>query len=171
MNKIVAFFILLFICNICFAQEKIVFEQQQATFIEPVKRVYTLPKSVTCTFNDGTKQRLVLERINGDSLIFQKYYNQTQNYDCIYSALQKIKIHKKGEMFLYTLLAGFTGTTIFFLTVANILDHPQTDVGDPSKLFAVVFRIASILPISGAVITVASFPKKYNPHDWKLYAK
>ena len=99
MNKTVTVFILLFIGNFCFGQQRIVFQKIDPNQFAPFTKVYSLPKSVTCTFNDGTKQRLVLESINGDSLIFRKYYNQTQSFDCVFSSLKKIKIHKKTKTF------------------------------------------------------------------------
>ncbi len=73
MNKTVIVFILLLISNFSFGQQKIVFEKIDSNQFVPFTKEFTLPKSVTCTFNDDTKQRLVLESINGDSLIFKKY--------------------------------------------------------------------------------------------------
>ncbi len=173
MNKILAFFILLFICNFSFAQQMIVFEQTIPNFINQIKREYTLPKSVTCTFKNGTKHRLVLERINGDSLIFRKYYNQTQNYDCVFSSLKKIKIHKKKENALYVLCPILASASIFLAYTSNYLIlRGNLDIGDPSLSMTYDFLIPlSIISGVSAIIISTSFPKKYNPHNRKLYAK
>ena len=171
MNKVVAFFILLLSLNLCFAQQKIVFEKVDANQFSPFKKEYTLPKSVTCTFKNGTKQRLVLEKVKGDSLIFQKYYNQPQNFDCVFSSLEKIKIHKKDEEVLYVLFSGFALTTASFITIAILDNHPPVDAGDPSLGLAYLFSMATIFPITGAIITASSFPKNYKISKWKLYAK
>ena len=171
MNKILAVFILLFSCNFIFAQQKIVFEKIHDNFKVHLKKIYTLPKSVTCTFKDGTKQRLVLEKVKGDSLIFRKYYNQTQNFDCTLSSIKNIKIYNKDEKVLYVLFSGFALTTVSFIAAAIYNNHPPTDAGDPSLFYANLFSFASIFPITGAIITCAYFPKNYKLSKWKLYAK
>ena len=162
---------LLFAYNFCFAQQKIVFEKIDDNFKDHLKKIYTLPKSVTCTFKNGTKQRLVLENVKGDSLIFRKYYNQKQSFDCVFSSLNAIKIYNKNEKVLYVLFNGFVVTTVSFIAAAIYNNHPPTDAGDPSLSYANLFSMATIFPITGAIITAAYFPKNYNFNKWKLYAK
>jgi len=172
MKNILLIFILHFCINFCNAQQKIVFEQITPTFINKIKREYLLPKSVTCTFNNGTKQRLVLEKVKGDSLIFQKYYNQTQNFDCVFSSLKKIKVHRKGENFTYVLFSGFTifGLALTAFAVENP-DFVASGAADPSGFFYALIVYPIVLTTTGAIITSTSFPKKYYTDEWKLYVK
>jgi hypothetical protein len=168
MNKTLAFFILLFVGNFLFAQQRIVFDLHKGKWLEE----YTLPKSVTCTFKNGTKQRLVLEKVKGDSLIFRKYYNQQLSYDCLYSSLKKIKVHKKGEEITYTVFFMSLATSVAFLTSAVILgDSVPSDAGDPSHGTAGVLVILTAIPFTGIIISAFNLPKHYEPTEWKLYAK
>ena len=170
MNKIVVIFILSCISSFCLAQQQIMFNKIIDPTYYPVTKQYTLPQSVTCFFKDGSKKRMMLEHVNGDTLFFIKFYNQTGNA-CLYSSLRKMKIHKKGEVFLGVLCAGFSGTAIFFVTIAIMSNHPPTDAGDPSLAISHLAAIASTIPITGAIITAAALPKHYDPQKWKLYAK
>ena len=171
MKNLLLIFILLSACNFCFAQQKIVFEKIHDNFKEHLKKEYALPKSVTCTFKNGTQHRLVLEKVTGDSLIFRKYYNQTQNFDCVFSSLIAIKIYNKDEKVLCLLFTGFALTTASLITAAILNNHPQVESGDPSLFYANLFSMATIFPITGAIITAAYFPKNYKLNKWKLYAK
>jgi hypothetical protein len=173
MNKMVAFFILLFINSICFAQQKIVFEKNDSNLFAPFTKEYTLPKSVHCTFKDGTQERLVLEKVKGDSLIFQKYYNKTQNYDCVFSSLKKIKIHKNGEVTLYILFVGLTGSAVTMSYLSYLGFNTEIkDAGESApRLMATLILFPVAITTIGAVITLANFPKSYKPKKWKMYAK
>ena len=170
MKRLIAVFILLLGINFCFAQQNLFFEEIRDSHYQPAIKKYSLPQSVTCTFKDGTKKRLMLENVQGDTLFFRKYYNQAGNA-CLYSSLEKIKIHKEGEVLTGILCAGFSGTAIFLVTIATIANHPPTDASDPSQFISHVFAMASIIPITGAIITAVSFPKSYKLNKWKMYVK
>lgn len=153
---------------VAIAQQRIVFELKDGS----KAKEYRLPKSVTCTFNDGTKQRLVLEAVNGDSLIFRKYYNQQQNFDCIYSSLKKIRVHKSSDVLLYSTFITCSGTAILMIVSAFYLSSGvQNDAGDPSLGIASFLISASVLPITGAIITGFKLPPKFKTEKWTLYAK
>ncbi len=160
MKNILLIFILLFISNFCFAQQKIVFENQ--TTIS--SRSFTLPISVTCFFKDNSQQDLLLESVHGDSLIFKKYYNLPQNFDCKYSSLEKIKIHKNAERASAVLCA--------FLAISAIITIPASIVflanGNAAATTTVPISIVSTL----GTIALVSIPNNdFETNEWRIYAK
>ncbi|MFZ4797444.1 MAG: hypothetical protein ACOYMA_08105 [Bacteroidia bacterium] len=52
---------------------------------------YKYPKEVVCVFKDGNKQKLILEKLENDSLIFKKYYNQ-KNCDCTMTSVKSLRV-------------------------------------------------------------------------------
>ena len=56
----------------------------------------------------------MLEKIIGDSLVFEKYYNQDKIYDCSSNKILKMNFHKKGEYVLSPLTFGLVGSALAF---------------------------------------------------------
>ena len=111
MKRIALLLIFIFGFFLTHAQQKIRFFKKNS---DCVSKTYTLPVSVTCTFADGTKKRLMLEKIIGDSLVFEKYYNQDKIYDCSSIKILKMNFHKKGEYILFPLTIGVVVYTLAF---------------------------------------------------------
>ncbi|MCX6186746.1 MAG: hypothetical protein NTU43_07085 [Bacteroidetes bacterium] len=125
------------------AQQKIVFLNKNKNS----SKAYSLPLSVTCTFNDGSEKRLILENVIGDSLVFKKFYNQS-NFDCKYSSLIKLHIHKNGENFIYGFFGIFSVSTFLFTVLAVKLGTAElSDASDPSH--AISFMLLPVIMITG----------------------
>lgn len=157
--------------SISIAQQKIVFEEIVDTMkYNPIQKNYVLPKLVSCTFSNGINQQLILDKIKDDSLIFKKVNNESQNFDCVYSSIKKIKIHKKGENILYVFFWSSVGITIYTINAAinNSLIWPEGRNGNKKAL---IFTALSVVPISIAIISASTFSKSYRPNKWKLIAK
>ncbi len=157
-------FLLIFIFGFLLtqAQQKIRFFKENS---DCVSKTYTLPVSVTCTFADGTKKRLMLERIIGDSLVFEKYYNQ-ENHDCKFNSLKKIHMHKRGEIILYTMKWAFACNTLIFGAGSIILlSNPNNGSALIIGLFSVPTAIVSYI---GTSIFSKHLPRTYKTKIWNL---
>lgn len=167
MKRIALLLIFMFGFLLIHAQQQIVLVNKNNNS----SKSYSLPLSVTCTFKDGSKKRLILENVIGDSLVFEKYYNQYK-YDCKYNFIVKMRIHKRGEIVLYTLFGTFLASTVIFATVAGYcFSAPVNDPGDPSySTGALLIPVAAISGI-GAVICKNHLPRTYKTKDWELNEK
>lgn len=162
-------FLLIFIFGFLLtqAQQKIVFVNKNNNS----SKSYSLPLSVTSTFQDGSKKRLILENIIGDSLVFEKYYNQV-TYDCTFNSIVKMRIHKRGEIVLYTLFGTFLSSTVIFATAAGyLMSTPVNDPGDPSHSTGVLFIPVAAITGIGAVIFKNHIARTYKTKDWELNEK
>lgn len=142
-----------------------------AFYNEAAKRnskTYFLPVSVTCTFIDGSKKRLMLEKIIGDSLVFRKYYNEVQVYDCSVSKILKMTFHKKTDYIYYSLAAAALGFTAFLDII--IIDNYAINKLNNSDIFLVSKYLIAINCI-GNYYAQADLPKSYKTSKWKIYAK
>jgi len=133
--------------------------------------VYKLPQHVTCTFKNGEKQSLVLEKVIGDTLIFEKIQYSTVNPTHQFHDIQKILFHKKGEEVLYTLNIGFAGLSAFSLVCffeGAAYEEPTEGAGIPvSILFLPIALITGV--ISGLLYT--TLPKYYTSTNYQIYIK
>ncbi len=167
MKRIELLLIFIFGFLLTHAQQKIVFVNKNNNN----SKSYSLPLSVTCTFKDGSKKRVILEKVIGDSLVFEKYYNQ-ENNDCRFNSLKKIHLHKRGEIVLYTLFGTFLSSTVIFATAAGyLMSAPVNDPGDPSHSTGVLFIPVAAISGIGAVIFKNHLPRTYKTKDWELNEK
>ena len=153
----------------CHAQQTILFR----TIDESGSKKYTLPNKVTCTFANGEKKQLVLTQVKGDSLIFERYYNQQQNYNCTYSSLKGIRFHKKGEAIIYTLFgASLVALPLSVIVLSDSFVHQSTEAGDPTVLMERIIGLP-MLVIGGstALICGGMMPKKFKPGKWTLHVR
>ena len=160
-------FLLIFIFGFLLtqAQQKIRFFKENS---DCVSKTYTLPVSVTCTFLDGSKKRLMLEKIIGDSLVFEKYYNQDKIYDCTSNKILKMNFHKKGEYVLFPLTIGVVGPTLAFGYISlNLLFNLKSEA-------AVILPITSLLTLVGGTCSyylIRNLPYSYRTSKWKIHEK
>jgi hypothetical protein len=150
---------------LCNAQQKIVFEKRFNLKI----KTYKLPKEVTCVFNDGRRYLLTLEQVKGDTLVFEKELQQTQNFECNFSDLKKIKFHKKGEEVLYTLTAASTALTGiciagFFVAISQY-KQPNENGGYPAFI---LFPPLALITGSISTLFYSTLPKSYNFKDYTI---
>lgn len=168
MKRMALLLIFIFGVLLTHAQQQIRFFKEKS---DRVSKTYTLPVSVTCTFLDGSKKRLMLEKIIGDSLVFEKYYNQV-TYDCTFNSIFKMRMHKRGEIVLYTLFGTFLSSTVIFATAAGyLMSTPVNDPGDPSHSTGVLFIPVAAITGIGAVIFKNHIPRTYKTKDWELNEK
>lgn len=91
----VQLFLLAFL--LCNAQQRIMFLNKSEKVDSNKIKFYKYPKEVSCEFTNGTKKRLILEKLVGDSLIFRKYYNQ-EIFDCIKDSVKNLHIYEKKSI-------------------------------------------------------------------------
>lgn len=167
MKRIALLLIFIFGFLLTHAQQQIVFENKNNNS----SKSYSLPLSVTCYFKDGSKKRVVLENVIGDSLVFEKYYNQVK-YDCTFNSIVKMRIHKRGEIVLYTLFGTFLASTAIFAAVAGYsFSAPVNDPGNPSYTIGALFIPVAAVSGIGAVIFKNHLPRTYKTKDWELNEK
>lgn len=143
------------------AQQKIMFlekgNQQEIRNI-----IYTLPIAVTCTFGNSIKRDLVLEKVQGDSFYFEKYYNQEANYDCLIKSVGKIKFHKKNEELFYIIDGALITSASFlsFVTFVGLFNYPP-----------IAFVLGPIAALNIVIVVAISkkLPKSYIIQNWKLH--
>lgn len=168
MIKLLVFINLSLFVLLCNAQQKL--------FIEKISngktKAYKLPKEVTCVFTDGRKYLLTLERIKGDTLVFEKEFQQTQNFECKFSDLIKIKFHKNGEEVLYTLTVASTASTValivgFFVAI-NQYKQPNENGGFPAFLL-----LPPLALITGSISALfySTLPKSYNYTEYTIVGR
>jgi hypothetical protein len=150
--------------------------QQQIFFINPKNpskklAVYKLPQHVTCTFKNGEKQSLVLEKVIGDTLIFEKMQYSKVNPTHQFHDIQKILFHKKGEEVLYTLTIGFAGLSAFSLVCffVEAATFEATDGGG----FPEHILLPPIALITGVIsgLLYTTLPKYYTSSNYQIYIK
>lgn len=161
----------LFFCGVLFlnAQQVIVLENKNNGKIKTIK----LPASVYCEFEDGRSARLILTQVKEDSLIFKKYYNKPEIFDCKLSALQKFSFEESGDVGTHLALGLCAMTASFFvpLTILGSM-HQSTGPGDPVQLMAIVFGVPiSIISLTGTALLISKLPKSNNKNNWFIYAK
>ena len=150
------------------AQQKIRFCRKESSW----KSTYKLPISVTCTFKNGQKKHLILNEIKGDSLIFEKYYNQPQVYDCSYTSLKKITIHFWGDVVFIPLF--FTSVAAAGVSFGLTLHgYNSTGEGMGSSYFvSTVFGIPATLNfVIMSLVFAEKLPRSYKPENWKMNEK
>jgi small-conductance mechanosensitive channel len=165
MKRIALLLIFIFGFLLTQAQQKIRFFKENS---DCVSKTYTLPVSVTCTFADGTKKRLMLEKIIGDSLVFEKYYNQDKIYDCSSNKILKMNFHKKGEYVLSPLTVGLVGSALAFGYISLDLLFNLKSEG------AVILPVTSVLTLVGGTCSyylIRNLPSSYKTSKWKIHEK
>jgi hypothetical protein len=165
MLKFILLSIISFVVLFCNAQQKIVFEKR----FNLKTKTYKLPKEVTCVFVNGRKSLLTLVQVKGDTLIFEKGYQQTKNFECTFNDLKKIKFHKNGEEVLYTLTAtttAITGICIagFFVAISQY-KQPNENGGFPAFIL-----LPPLALITGSISALfySTLPKSYNYIDYTI---
>jgi hypothetical protein len=151
--------------------------QQRIFFINkenPEKKVaiYKLLQHVTCTFNNGEKQSLVLEKVIGDTLIFEPFQYSSEHPTYLFSNLKKVYFHKKGEHVLKIITLGFAGVSLTslvgFFIAANQLRQSSENGGDIGILFLPPFALITGT-IAGLVYT--TLPKSYKSKNHQIFIK
>jgi len=169
MKKLSLVFIFSFVVLLCNAQQKLFIEKISNGKIKSV----VLPAEVYIQFRNGAYEKLLLQKIVGDSLFFKKYYNQSQNYDCTLGDVAFIYFSKKSDALVQTAATFFTGMALFItpLTIGGFF-HESTDAGDPTLLMAIILGIpmSAISIISSAALT-RKLPKNFNTKKWRIYVK
>jgi hypothetical protein len=165
MKRLALLLIFIFGLLLTHAQQKIRFFKEKS---DRVSKTYTLPVSVTCTFLDGSKKRLMLEKIIGDSFVFKKYYNQEKVYDCKSNCIIKMTLHNKYDYVYYTLAAGTTGFTIVMdVLFIDLIKNGQLTNSDIliSSLFLTAFNYI------GNYFLIYKLPKTYKTSKWRIHEK
>lgn len=165
MKRIALLLIFIFIFLLTNAQQQIRFFKENS---DRVSKVYALPVSVTCTFIDGSKKRLMLEKIIGDSLFFEKYYNQDKIYDCSSNKILRMNFHRKGEYILFPLSFGVVGSSLAFGYISLDLLFNLKSEG------AIILPITSVLTLVEGTCSyylIRNLPFSYNTLKWKIHEK
>jgi hypothetical protein len=151
--------------------------QQRIFFIEKEKTekkvaIYKLPQHVTCTFNNGEKQSLVLEKVIGDTLIFEPLQYSSEHPTYLFSNFKKVYFHKKGEVLLGLTTLGFASVSVvsvvgFFVAISQY-EPPNENAGFPAFILLPPFALISGT-IAGLLYT--TLPKSYNSKTHDIFIK
>lgn len=169
MKKIYFLFIFSIVALLCNAQQKLFIEKISNGKIKSV----VLPAEVYIQFKNGAYEKLLLQKIVGDSLFFKKYYNQPQNYDCTLGDVSFVYFSKKSDALVQTAATFFTGMALFItpLTIGGFF-HKSTDAGDPTLLMAIILGIPmSAISIISSAVLIRKLPKNFNTRKWRIYVK
>ena len=169
MKKLYFLFIFSIVAFLCNAQQKLFIEKISNGKIKSV----VLPAEVYIQFKNGAYDKLLLQKIVGDSLFFKKYYNQPQNYDCTIGEVSHIYFSKKSDALVQTAATFFTGMALFItpLTIAGFF-HESTDAGDPTLDIAIILGIPmSAISIISSAALIRKLPKNFNTRKWRIYVK
>jgi hypothetical protein len=165
------FFLLIVLCAFnAKSQQRIFFINKE----NPEKKVaiYKLPQHVTCTFSNGEKQSLVLEKVIGDTLIFEPFQYSSEHPTYLFSNLKKVYFHKKGEHVLKIITLGFAGVSVTslvgFFIAANQYEPPTENGGFPAFILLPPFALITGT-VAGLVYT--TLPKSYKSKNYQIFIK
>lgn len=147
--------------------------QQHIFFVnkeEPYDKVaiYKLPQHVTCTFNNGEKQSLVLEKVIGDTLIFEPFQYSSKHPTYLFSNFKKVYFHKKGENVLKVITLGFAGVSA--ISVVGVF----SSIIQRDEYAAVAILVLSPFAlITGTIagLVYTTLPKSYNSKTHQIFIK
>jgi hypothetical protein len=165
LNKI--FFLLIVLCTLSVkSQQRIFFVNKE----EPYDKVaiYKLPQHVTCTFNNGEKQSLVLEKVNADTLIFEPFQYSSEHPTYLFNNFKKVYFHKKGENVLKVITLGFAGVSA--ISVVGVF----SSIIQRDKYAAVAILVLSPFAlITGTIagLFYTTLPKSYNSKTHQIFIK
>lgn len=128
-------------------------------------QVHTLPKKVIVYFKSGTKQKLVLEKMIGDSLFFLKQNGNTQNFDCNISDLETIVVNKEDNNNTNIILWS-TISIWYNISFYNAASNMNSESGGP---VVAVLGLIGPLPIIFTLIAIDKRRSIYKLNKWKLY--
>lgn len=148
------------------SQQRIFFIDKENT--EKKVAIYKLPQHVTCTFSNGEKQSLILEKVIGDTLIFEPFQYSSENPTYLFSNLKKVYFHKKGEHVLKIITLGFAGVSaISVVGVFSSLIQRDEYAGIAILVLSPFALITGT--IAGLVYT--TLPKSYNSKTHQIFIK
>lgn len=169
MKKLSFLFIFSFVVLLSNAQQRLLIEK----ISNGETKTVVLPAVAYVKFKNGAHKKLLLEKLVSDSLIFKKYYNQSQNYDCTLGDISAINFPKKGDASIRFSFFFFTYMAVQFtpLTIAGFF-HQSTDAGDPTQSMAILLGIPlSTISIITSAALINKLPKKYKTKKWRIYVK
>jgi hypothetical protein len=169
MKKLSLVFIFSFVVLLCNAQQKLFIEKISNGKIKSV----VLPAEVYIEFKNGGYEKLLLQKIVGDSLFFKKYYNQPQNYDCTIGEVSHIYFPKKSDELVQTTATFFTGMALFITPLTIVGFFPShSDDGGSSLTMAIILGIPmSAISIISSAALIRKLPKNFNTRKWRIYVK
>jgi len=177
------FFILglILLSNFVFAQQNSVEQNQRNEHVlifhrndGKTIRAFPLPVRMKCNFKNGISQKLILENIRNDSMIFTKYYNQ-QNFDCKMSDVRSVKVIETNKIFRevqFITYASVTACLGLLSTVPLFYFNPHVE-GDAYGILAILFFgiPATFLSSASTVATSDAMPFVFKTDKWTLYVK
>ena len=147
--------------------------QQHIFFVnkeEPYDKVaiYKLPQHVTCTFNNGEKQSLVLEKVIGETLIFEPFQYSSEHPTYLFNNFKKVYFHKKGEYVLKLVTLGFAG-----VSVTSVISIFATVIHGDNYAAITLLILPPFALITGTIagLFYTTLPKSYNSKTHQIFIK
>ena len=165
------FFSFLLLSLLSNAQQSILLTKNTIGEISNVQ-LFKLPIKVTCKIKNQSSKTLVLDRVNGDSLIFESQLNQTNENNCLYSDLKFIQFHNNSYHSKH-LFARFSTAIAVFSTAINIytISKKNTPNNEATQFAAFITFPVALISISLSIISIANLPPKYNYIKYSLSVK
>jgi hypothetical protein len=114
---------------------------------------------------------LVLERVNGDSLIFKSEPNQINEYNCLYSYLKSIQFHNNAYHSKHLIARVFTGIALFTTAFMVYGISKKNTENSVNQLAAVISFPVLLISSSLSIISIANLPPKYSYSKYSLTVK
>ncbi len=155
---------------LCNAQQSIILSSNSNGEISDAQS-FKLPIKVHCKFKNKSSKTLVLERVNGDSLIFKSEPNQINEYNCLYSYLKSIQFHNNAYHSKHLIARVFTGIALFTTAFMVYGISKKNTENSVNQLAAVISFPVMLISTSLSIISIANLPPKYSYSKYSLTVK
>jgi hypothetical protein len=170
MKSAIYLFVLLMFAMLCNAQQSIILSSNSNGEISDAQS-FKLPIKVHCKFKNKSSKTLVLERVNGDSLIFKSEPNQINEYNCLYSYLKSIQFHNNAYHSKHLIARVFTGIALFTTAFMVYGISKKNTENSVNQLAAVISFPVMLISTSLSIISIANLPPKYSYSKYSLTVK
>ena len=170
MKSAIYLFVIFMFAMLCNAQQSIILSSNSNGEIYEAQS-FKLPIKVHCKFKNKSSKTLVLERVNGDSLIFKSQPNQINEYNCLYSDLKFIQFHNNAYHSKHLFARVFTGIALFTTAFMVYGISNKNTANSVNQLAAVISFPIMLISTSLSIISIANLPPKYSYSKYSLSVK
>jgi len=170
MKSAIYLFIFFMFTLLCNAQQSIILSSNSNGEITNAQ-LFKLPINVHCKFKNQESKTLVLERVNGDSLIFKSQLNQVNENNCLYSDLKFIQFHNNAYHSKHLFARVFTGIALFTTAFMVYGISKKNTENSVNQLAAVISFPVMLISTSLSIISIANLPPKYSYSKYSLTIK
>lgn len=155
----------------CLAQQRIIMYDKSESGQLNKAHSFTLPISVTCKFKNGNRRQLVIEKIIGDSFIFQQKENMLDINNCIYNDIQHIVFHADGYHLRNVLAITTTVMTAFTNTFTLYYMANKSEVNDGNPYLQIVIIPLDFVVNGLNILALNNLPTRYTTNRYSYFLK